>query len=74
MVKSDIYTTFPLILVKKHHLAISCEMNIVELGCRCGTWKVEKPQSAKKLIFSLKFDQFDPFPQMTQIVCQKSAV
>ena len=30
--------------------------------------------SAKILIFSLKFDQFDPFSQMTQKVCQKSAI
>ena len=44
-------------------------MNIVELGCRCGTlWFFNLP-SAKKLIFSLKFDQFDPFSQMTQKVC-----
>ena len=49
-------------------------MNIVELGCRCGTlWFFNLP-SAKKLIFSLKFDQFDPFYQMTQKVCQKSAL
>ena len=35
-------------------------MNIVELGCRCGTlWFFNLP-SAKKLIFSLKFDQYVP--------------
>ena len=49
-------------------------MNIVKLGCRCGTlWFFNLP-SAETLIFSLKFDQLDPFSQMTQKVCQKSAI
>ena len=49
-------------------------MNIVKLECRCGTlWFLNLP-SAETLIFSLKFDQLDPFSQMTQKVCQKSAI
>ena len=49
-------------------------MKIVKLGCRCGTlWFFNRP-SAEILISSLKFDQFDPFSQMTQKVCQKSAI
>ena len=49
-------------------------MNIVKLGCRCGTlWFFNLP-SAETLIFSLKFDQLDPFSQMTQKVYQKSAI
>ena len=35
---------------------------------------VFKLPSAETLILSLKFDQFDPFSQMTQKVCQKSAI
>ena len=47
-------------------------MNIVKLGRRCGIlWFFNLP-SAETLILSLKFDQFDPFSQMTQKVCQKS--
>ena len=49
-------------------------MNIVKLGCRRGTlWFFNLP-SAETLIFSLKFDQLDPFSQMTQKVCQNSAI
>ena len=47
-------------------------MDIVELGCRCGTLWFSTFQVQKKLNFSLKFDQFDPFSQMTQKVCQNS--
>ena len=54
--------------------SLSSGMNIVKLGCRCGTlWFFNRP-SAEILISSLKFDQFDPFSQMTQKVCQKSAI
>ena len=35
---------------------------------------VFKLPSAETLILSLKFDQFDPYSQMTQKVCQKSAI
>ena len=53
---------------------LSSGMYIVELGCRCGIlWFFNLP-SAKKLIFSFKFNQFDPFSQMAQKVCQKSAI
>ena len=45
-------------------------MNIVKLGRRCGIlWFFNLP-SAETLILSLKFDQFDPFSQLTQKVCQ----
>ena len=29
---------------------------------------------AEMLMLSLKFDQFDPFPQMIQIACRLSAI
>ena len=54
--------------------SLSSGMNIVELGFSCGTLWFCNLLSAETLIFSLKFDQFDPFSQMTQKVCQKSAI
>ena len=49
-------------------------VNIVKLGRRCGILWFFNLSSAETLILSLKFDQFDPFSQMTQKVCQKSAI
>ena len=45
-----------------------------EKGYKCGKLWFYNLQSAETLIFSLKFDQFDPFSQLTQKVCQKSAI
>lgn len=36
-------------------------MNIVKLGSRCDTWWFFNLPGAKTLIFSLEFDQFDPY-------------
>ena len=44
-------------------------MNIVKLGRRCGRLWIFNPLSAETLIFSLKFDQFCSFSQLTQKVC-----
>ena len=41
---------------------------------KSSTSPILDPPSAETLILSLKFDQFDPFSQMTQEVCQKSAI
>ena len=48
-------------------------VNIVKLGRRCGILWFFNLSSAETLILSLKFDQFDPFCQLTQKVCQKCA-
>ena len=50
------------------------DMHIVKGGWRCVIlWSFNLP-TADLLIFSLKFDQSYPFTQMTQKVCQKSAI
>ena len=50
------------------------DMHIVRWGWRCVIlWFFNLP-SADLLIFSLKFDQFYPYTQRTQKVCQRSAI